>query len=322
MSEQEKKAGARGKGRSRVLYEITALVVVLMIASGLATFFIVNGAINRMMDKSVDKLIEEEAATIHAGLNYLAENESKAVLGDIKQYKTEDIIRMLTTSLEEKKLSPLMEKSVRMLQDLVEQGVMGVRLNIVVALPAPPVIPEATILLSDNENLIFGAVPPEVLAAIEEANSGGQDSVYFENGVPAFGLGGETLMSLFSMSQFDPMYRGFWGAHFVSMREAVADINAFYDSERKRASLILGLIVGCSVLLVILITFFVLNMLIRKQITAPIDELSAVAEQVMEGDLDVEIPIRHGEEFEGLKRAFKEMVESFRKYIAKSVGEE
>jgi len=61
---------------------------------------------------------------------------------------------------------------------------------------------------------------------------------------------------------------------------------------------------------------------IGKRITRPIDELSAAAEEVMEGNLDVEIEVRRGEEFEGLKRAFKDMVESFRRYIAKSVGEE
>ncbi len=319
-----KKKGARagGRSRSRVLYEITALVVILMIASGLVIFFFINGTLNRMMDKSIDKLVEEEAETIHTGLKYLAESLTEEIMSDIKQYSVEDTVQMLLTSIEEKKPSPVMEMANERLRKQVEEGVLGVRLNIAMALPMPPVIPEATILLSTDESLNYSPVPPEVLAAIEEASSGGEESAYFEGGIPALGLEEETLVSLYSMSKIDPMYRGFWGAHFVSMHEAVADINDFYDSERKRASLIVGLIVGCSVILVILITFFVLSMLIRRQITAPIDELSAAAEQVMEGDLDVEIEIRQGEEFEGLKRAFKEMVESFRKYIAKSVGEE
>lgn len=34
--------------------------------------------------------------------------------------------------------------------------------------------------------------------------------------------------------------------------------------------------------------------------------------RVMDGDLEVEIPVREGEELEGLKLAFREMVDSFR----------
>jgi len=75
-------------------------------------------------------------------------------------------------------------------------------------------------------------------------------------------------------------------------------------------------------LVVAIISFFVLSYLIRKRITEPIDELAATAEEVMQGDLEVEAKVHEGGEFEGLERAFKEMVDSFRKYIARSVGEE
>jgi len=70
------------------------------------------------------------------------------------------------------------------------------------------------------------------------------------------------------------------------------------------------------------ISFFVLSYLIRRRITEPIDELAAAAEEVVQGNLEVEVKVHEGGEFEGLERAFKEMVESFRKYIARSTGEE
>jgi nitrogen fixation/metabolism regulation signal transduction histidine kinase len=71
---------------------------------------------------------------------------------------------------------------------------------------------------------------------------------------------------------------------------------------------------------IIIVTFFGLRLMIRKRITEPIDILSAKAGEVMEGNLDVYVMVHKGGEFEGLESAFKEMVESMRAYIEKSVG--
>ena len=95
-----------------------------------------------------------------------------------------------------------------------------------------------------------------------------------------------------------------------------------WDEERNRASFMLACMLAGSIAIIILITFFFLNYLIRKQITRPVEELSAAAEKVMQGDLDIQVDIREGEELEALKRAFNEMVESLRKFVARSVGEE
>ena len=70
------------------------------------------------------------------------------------------------------------------------------------------------------------------------------------------------------------------------------------------------------------ISFFVLSYMIRRRITEPVDQLAAAAEQINEGNLDVDIAVHEGGEFEGLERAFKQMVDSWRTYIDKSVGEE
>jgi hypothetical protein len=60
-----------------------------------------------------------------------------------------------------------------------------------------------------------------------------------------------------------------------------------------------------SIIMIIIISFFVLSFLIHKRITEPIDELSAAAEQVMEGNLEVEVsvlsPPRSVESYESLE---------------------
>ena len=308
-------------GRSRILYEITGLVVILMLASGFLTFFFVNSAFNRLVDKSIDKVVEEQAQTIHTGLKYVADIEVTEILGDYKQYTVEEMIEMTKTSMETGEISELSKKATERLLKLVEEDVLGVDLILDISLARPPIITEDVILVSTDEEL-FNTKPPEaVLSAIDEAKAGGPMYVYLEEGLPELGLEGEYLMSLYDMSQVDPLFTGTWGVQFVPMHETVTDIREFYDSEKTRATWIIALIIGGSVLLVILITVFVLSFLIRREITDPVDTLSAAAGKVMEGNLDVEIEVHEGGDFEGLERAFKEMVESIRSIIARSMDE-
>ena len=321
MAESKESRKLRGK-RSRILYEVTGLVVILVIASGLLTFFFVNASFDRLVDKSIDKVVEEEAETIHTGLRYVAENESEAIIGDYKQFSVEEMVEMTTTSMETGEMSELGRKATERLQKLVENGVLGVELILDVSMARPPVIPEDLIVVSTNEELFNMKVPEVVVSAIEEAEKSGKMYLYLEEGVPELGLEGEYLLSLYNMSELDPLFMGTWGAHFVPMHEAVASIEDFYNSEKNRAILIIGLIILGTVLLVILITFFVLSHLIRKRITEPINALSSAAGEVMEGNLDVDVEVHEGGDFEGLEQAFREMVESIKKFIARSVGEE
>ena len=108
----------------------------------------------------------------------------------------------------------------------------------------------------------------------------------------------------------------------VSLHDKVVTINDFYNKQKRDSAILLVLIVLISALLLSLLSFFALRHLIRKFITKPIDELSTVADEVIEGNLDVEIEIRSGEEFEGLKTAFRELLETFRTTISKSVSDE
>ncbi|MBN1290073.1 MAG: methyl-accepting chemotaxis protein [Actinobacteria bacterium] len=62
-----------------------------------------------------------------------------------------------------------------------------------------------------------------------------------------------------------------------------------------------------------------LTVLMRKQITDPIDELMVIANDVMEGDLEVQVKIRIGEELESRKIAFNRTIGPVRSLIKPSL---
>lgn len=79
------------------------------------------------------------------------------------------------------------------------------------------------------------------------------------------------------------------------------------------------LLVVVAALIVIAISYLYFSYLIRREITKPIEELEQVATEVMDGNLDVELEVREGEEFENLKRSFMAMVESIRSIIGRDL---
>ena len=100
---------------------------------------------------------------------------------------------------------------------------------------------------------------------------------------------------IFEMEE-SPLTPGFFFAYVsvIPMQEKFDTINAFYDNGRQSLNIALGLVILVSVLAVTLITFFVLSYLIRRRITEPVDELAAAADEVMQGNLDVEIKVDEG----------------------------
>jgi nitrogen fixation/metabolism regulation signal transduction histidine kinase len=267
-------------------------------------------------------VVEEQAATIDSGLKYVAEKESEAILGDLTQLSMEELVETSREAVVTGEPSEFAVNAAKRMKKLVADKVLGLAMVLDISMANPPIVPEDYIMVSTDDKFMMQKPPEALLDAIAEAEKEGKTYVYLEDGMPELGLEGEYLLSLYDMSKLNPLFSGQWGAHFVPMHEAVASIEDFYSSEKDRAMLIIGLIILGSVLLVILITFFVLSSLIRRQITEPIDTLSAAAAEVMEGNLDVEVEVHEGGDFEGLERAFREMVESIRKYIARSIGED
>jgi len=303
--------------RSKILYQITALVVIVLIASGLATFFLVRSSQDRLIEKSIDKLVESEAENISSSYDYVAGIWTR----DITEFSLTVDPMEIARALQEKETFSVQEYINGIMGDMIDAGLLDIDLNMLVMVEAPVIVTEPTLYACSDESLIYNwDVPEDLVSAIENGDS----YIYIEDAEASLGdLGrqGEQLIVIKRLE--DPQFNyvaGFLG--FKSIQEEVEAIKDFYAGERSSMSLTLGLVVLFSILIVILITFLVLNYLIRRRITAPIDRLAAAAEEVMEGNLDVDIEVHEGDEFEVLERAFKEMVESFRTYIAKSVGEE
>ncbi len=306
------KASKVKHSRSRILYEITILLVVVLIASGLATFFLVRGSQERLIEKSKDKLVEVEAENISSGFNYVGELFSQKILDVSLAEGPVEIAKALLNKQPFKTQLYVND----LLQEMVDAGMLGIDSLMLIMTKATGVVAEPILYSSSDESLIYNwQVPDYLTQAIED----GVPYLYMKNGIPELGLEGEQLIVIKSLK--DPTYTaGFVG--IKPMHDEVAAINDFYSSEKKSISLTLALVVFISLIVVILISFFVLSYLIRKRITEPMEELAAAAEEVMTGNLDVDIKVHEGGDFEGLERAFKEMVVSFRKYIAKAAGEE
>jgi len=139
---KEGKPARFGKKRSRILYQIAALIVVLLVIAGLVIFFVIDNAFDRLIEKSTDKLVEEEAKTINNALEYLAEGMVEGVAGDIAASDPQELQQIFLTSFQNKELNELQEAAITMLKELVDTGVLGVELIIEATLPMPPVLEE------------------------------------------------------------------------------------------------------------------------------------------------------------------------------------
>ncbi len=301
--------------RSRILYEITALVVIVLVASGLATFFLVRASQSRLIDKSIDRVIETQSEDLSNTIDYMIET---MVISNAEKLNVKDEAAFYAAILREE-MTELQQWAVEQYGEMVESGLFNME-YIILILPPSQYIPEPLLLASNDAGLIYDwEVPDYMVEALEEGKPYLLRSE--EEGVPELGLSGAQLV-LFTTSP-SPFKADYDITHIsiIPMQEKIDSINAFYEDEKNSLSLTLALVVIISIVVIMIITFLVLNLLIRRRITAPIDQLSAAAEEVMEGNLDVQIEVHKGGEFEGLERAFKEMVESFREYIAKSVGE-
>ncbi|MBN2168186.1 MAG: HAMP domain-containing protein [Actinobacteria bacterium] len=317
MSEKIKKK-MRGRGRSVILLQITVLVIIVVIVSGALSLILFRNSMNRMIEKSKDKLIESEASLIMSSHDFLS-----AILTEIQALKgiSSDPDTAAVEILEaysKGEISGFQKAASDVLKSQVDSGLQGVVLAIESIPPSTGFGPGSTIIFSSDNKYIFEEVPEEV---VEMAEKEGNTYRLFENGIEKFGLDGEYLVTSYVFKPY-PESTGIYYFDFKPMHEELASINDFYNKESKRTYMILGLVIGGSILVLILITFFILSVLIRRKITRPIDELSEAAEQVMDGNLDVEVEIRKGEEFEGLKRAFNEMLKSIRDVIARATGED
>jgi len=307
---EDKKVGF-SKGRSRLLYQITLLLVVVFVIIGVAIFLVVDGAIDRLIEEDKQDRIDSEAQIIYSDTVFIAEIQISKMLTDFPELDVMDVI----AAIGEKRINDFIRYANDSLRDTVQKGMAGSEASLIAEVSGSPPFNSPFVLAASEDELTFAEVPDYILEAVEEDKG----YVFFEEGVPEYGFEGEYLITLV------PLENPLTTADFVQIGirpfdEEIARIDDFYSSERNRLTLILALVMGIGIILVFLITFFILRRMIQKQITQPIDELTSMAGEVMEGNLDVEIDVREGEEFETLKRAFKEMVGSIRSMLERSVG--
>lgn len=113
-----------------------------------------------------------------------------------------------------------------------------------------------------------------------------------------------------------------------SMEGEIAAIDRFCDRKKAQPArnlVFLGLsfrytpLVALFLALFFLLAFLGFRLLLRKNVTRPVEELSAVVERVMEGDLEETIPAREGEDIEALQRVFRDFVDSSQRIISRSL---
>lgn len=319
----------RLRGRSVILFQITALVVVVFLIAGLVSLLFLNRSLNRLVQRSKEKLIQSEARLICSGHKYIADLiiEMQNLSGEYES--TEQARTEYMEAIANRTISKTQASGNVLLEKMIEDSLMGLEITMFVIPSIPGIMPEPLVFMASKDGLIYEEMPGELADLIEmeeedntplKARVDDKNTyVLFEEGVPEFGLEGPYLVTSYFFT-VDDSSTGLWFFDFKPMEEGIAAINDYYRNEKNSVYLVLGVVIGTTILFLVIITFFVLSSLIRKRITRPIDELEAAAEKVMEGDLDVEVPLRSGEEFGNLKRAFNQMIVSIRDVINKAVG--
>ncbi len=300
--------------RSRTLYYITAFLVVMFLISGAVNFLVFNYWQNSSIDKNVDKMVKQISGQF-TGLSVFVRDTLDPL---VTERLEENAIPNLT--IQEQADFVLGKKAYeyqafynQFSKEIVDRGLMGLEKAMVIM--AGFGIPDgAMVVVSSDESLVYNWPVPDYLV---KAMKNGTSYLYFEKGIPELKLKGEQIISIKTFRTMG-FYHSYIGV--VSVHKEIAEMRSFYNREKRDLYLTLIPVMVGTLIVLVLLTFLALSFLIRRQITRPANELSAAAEQIMDGSLDVEIPIREGEELESLKHLFREMVESFRMLITKSTS--
>ncbi len=311
MSERVLSDKYRSK-RSGILYIITGLVVVVFVAFGVVLSLVFSSSQDRLIEKSEDKLINSEVENITSATGYITDLLMPVFNQKAQETPIEDLLRALNTG----ELTDAQKWIIGEMEREVEMGVMGLE-RILAVMTSSPVTGtrEVIIAASDLSYMTGWELPPYLKDALSEDRS----YLILEGGLPEMGLEGEQLVVLKRTRDEQRMVTAYF-VGVTSLQAKVDDINAFFAGERDRTRRLIIAVVLVSIAVIVLVTTFFLSYLLRRRITEPINQLSAVAEEVMEGNLDVEVPVRKGEELEKLKTVFNEMVRSIREVINRSVG--
>ncbi len=303
--------------KSRVLKRTAAFLVVFFLLCGAAIFIYYWQSQDRQMRRSIDETVQFEVDNLTEAYDYYWGRIIDQVYMDLleKQLAQDPdfLSKMESMYVEyyrEKKQTPDQEFFNREFADIVKGGFLGVKYLFCVVMPSD-IVSEPFISASSEQGMVYNWEPPGyMLQAIDE----GVRSMYLPGGVPELDMNGASLLFI-RVEPFKSLNSEYAIVFVADIHERVTAIEAFYGEERDKAVLVFGIIMIIAVLFLSLISYFFLRHMIRKHITEPIDYLSSAAEEIMQGNLDVEIEVTEGEDFENLKRAFREMVVALRDMI-------
>ncbi|MBN2025245.1 MAG: HAMP domain-containing protein [Actinobacteria bacterium] len=299
------------KKGSKTLYQITILIVIVYVAAGLAAYFVYNRSQDRLIDNSRDKLIQIGVESVSANTSFVLD-----FLVFLNQEQLQDLdVISLNQAIAEGRLTPGQERLDEQLAGMVAADFMG--LEGVVLFSSPGGDGVNTVIAASDPDLVYAWEVPGEFGEAAAAHAG---YLLTDNGVPGLGPGGQSLVVVGEATINDAGLR----AGYLAVKPVAGEfaaINAFFDEKKSDGSRNLALMMVISVVAASLLTFIFITILIRRRITRPIDELSSAAKQVMEGDLDVETPVRRGDEFEGLERSFNTMVKSLSRILSLPLAE-
>ncbi|MBN1288040.1 MAG: HAMP domain-containing protein [Actinobacteria bacterium] len=305
----------RKNRRSRILWQITFLVLTVFILSAGLTWYFSRRATNELVEESKKELIRTEARNMSTTFSFTTDLLTDIVAGNLSA-EGKDPASFLK-HLNEKTLSPVQLEANAYVKRTVDSGIFDVVESFVVLPPQPPVFTDPMVFVSSNEDRVYESIP-ESLKPLYEQESG---YLLLKDGVPEWGLKGEHL-AVFSETPFSEIGITVNPTTIKPLGDQIEYINDFYNDKKRDIDILMMSVIISSVFWLFLITYVILRYLIRTRITQPIDELSDAAERVMDGDLDVEIVVKKGEEFEDLKRAFSEMLKSIRMIMARAFEED
>jgi hypothetical protein len=214
--------------RSRVLWEITALVVVVYVIGGLAAFLISMTSYNRLCRESTDKLIEEEANTISSSYDYLAKTEMEMILDNygVENIKLADFYAKLTAA-DKNDLDPLQAYLMQEFEEMRAGGLLNLR-YIFMFIPDP--LSQDLIVFASNAQ---GFLYTQFSDQINNAVMSGETWILLEEGMPGLGLEGAQLVTFSKIPspvQAEVMLT-FMG--ITPMQDDINQINQFYSDEKK-----------------------------------------------------------------------------------------
>ncbi|MBN1288109.1 MAG: HAMP domain-containing protein [Actinobacteria bacterium] len=305
-TDKDKSDGGKTK-MSGILIRITVLVLVVFIISGGITLYAYYRTQSKLVEESKHKLIETVADDMMSSYQYMLTNFDPIAEG-ITGENAIQLYKEMNDMMEQNKISSLQKIFNEILRNVTETDFLNIDLALITTPPAASGGGGTTAIMASDDDIVYEKIPEKILDAADE----GKEELLIEEGIPELGLEGAHLVTIFPYKSEMSFGQDVLAIYFRPMQEEIKAIDDFYSDQSRDFYIIMGSVVGSSIIILVVITFFVLSYLIRTRITRPIEELSSAAEKAMQGDLDVEVPVKKGEEFENLKNAFNQMIRSVR----------